>query len=205
MTLDSGLEISSYGSYYRLGQSESDGLDFQSVKDTALELGAPVIRIWAGNKSSEDADPEYRKKITEEALKCAGEAAVDGLKIAFEYHRGTLTDTNKSASLLMKECAHSAVASYWQPPLGLSVEERLKGLNAIPDERLSNIHAFQWKSFKDKIERLPLSEGIEEWKQYLAPLRDSPLKRYALIEFVRNDSPEQFLKDAETLARLIKG
>ena len=51
MTRESGLEVSSYGSYYRAG-SLSDGQSFESILDAAVALGAPSIRVWAGNQGS---------------------------------------------------------------------------------------------------------------------------------------------------------
>ena len=49
MTVEAGLEVAAYGSYYRTGVSEDDGLAFQSVLNSAIALGAPSIRVWAGN------------------------------------------------------------------------------------------------------------------------------------------------------------
>jgi sugar phosphate isomerase/epimerase len=45
LTQSAGLEVTSYGSYYRAGVSEADGVSFASVLDTAITLGAPTIRI----------------------------------------------------------------------------------------------------------------------------------------------------------------
>jgi hypothetical protein len=53
MTRDMGLSISTYGSYYRVG---TDGLPaFEVILDTAVAVGAPSIRVWAGNKNRADA------------------------------------------------------------------------------------------------------------------------------------------------------
>lgn len=49
MSLDSGITVVSYGSYYRLGQSIDE---FKKNLETAMELEAPVLRVWAGNKGS---------------------------------------------------------------------------------------------------------------------------------------------------------
>src|SRR6185312_13188931 len=48
MTAEAGLTVAAYGSYYRAGQADSSGLTFDAVLETALELGAPLIRVWAG-------------------------------------------------------------------------------------------------------------------------------------------------------------
>ena len=40
-TRDAGLEVSSYGSYYRTGVSEQEGLSFESVLETAKAMCLP--------------------------------------------------------------------------------------------------------------------------------------------------------------------
>jgi hypothetical protein len=55
-TLEAGLQIAAYGSYYRLGTGQ---LPFQSVLETAISLGAPTIRVWAGTVGSRDADSAF--------------------------------------------------------------------------------------------------------------------------------------------------
>ncbi|MHC4505194.1 MAG: sugar phosphate isomerase/epimerase family protein, partial [Planctomycetota bacterium] len=58
MTSEAGLAVSSYGSYYRVGHDEP-GL-FAPVLETAIALGAPIIRVWAGRVASREADEAYR-------------------------------------------------------------------------------------------------------------------------------------------------
>ena len=60
MTNDAGLSLSSYGSYYRVGHDEP--VPFGEVLETAVELKAPTIRVWAGKKGSNDADEAYRQR-----------------------------------------------------------------------------------------------------------------------------------------------
>lgn len=44
-------------------------------------------------------------------------------------------------------------------------------------------------------------EGEELWRRYFSLIRDLPQQRYALIEFVKGNEPEQLLDDARTLRR----
>ena len=50
MTLDSGLNISAFGSYYKFQEHNPDsaakGPRMEAVLDTAEALGTPSIRIW---------------------------------------------------------------------------------------------------------------------------------------------------------------
>ena len=44
---EAGLAIAAYGSYYRV--EHDDPAPFEPVLATAVELGAPTVRVWAGS------------------------------------------------------------------------------------------------------------------------------------------------------------
>jgi sugar phosphate isomerase/epimerase len=195
MTQEAGLVVAAYGSYYWVGDDET--ASFERILDTAGELGAPTIRIWAGRKGSQEADDNYRKKVIDESLKLAELAAKAGKTLSYEYHGNTLTDDPDSARRLMEEINHPCVKSYWQPLIHLTLEKRYNGLNAILPW-LSNVHLYTWTN---TAERLALAEGENEWKSYLQIISSKSADHFILIEFVKNDDPEIFLKDAETLRK----
>src|SRR5215207_8574190 len=56
LTSNADLSVTAYGSYFRVG--DDDRARFGEVLETALELGAPAIRIWAGRRGSAGADPQ---------------------------------------------------------------------------------------------------------------------------------------------------
>ncbi len=198
MTVDAGLKISSYGSYYYVGHEE-DG-SFSAVLDTAVELKAPAIRVWAGKQGSRDSSAEYRNYIVSESRRIADLAGESDITIAYEFHSNTLTDTNESAVSLLKDTAHDNIGTYWQPPCGASTEYYIQGLrNVLP--WLSNIHVFQWKA---NHERQLLADGGDLWRRYLSIVMDTGRDHFASLEFVKEDAVEVFLKDAETLKEQVK-
>jgi 3-dehydroshikimate dehydratase len=195
LCLDSGVATPSYGSYYRLGVSAPEGLAFGAVVETAVELGCETVRVWAGQRGSAEVSPSERAALVVEARDCAELAQAAGLTLSFEYHGNTLTDTNESALRFLEEVDHSAVRSYWQPRNGKPIDYSLSGLKEIA-KYLSNVHVFHWITSK---ERFALEEGAQAWAQYLDAIHSIPGNRYAMIEFVKGDAPEQFLADARTL------
>ncbi|MFW5985693.1 MAG: sugar phosphate isomerase/epimerase family protein [Halanaerobiaceae bacterium] len=200
MTRQAGLEVAAYGSYYRTGCKQGDiDCSFSEVLETASALGAPVIRVWAGNKSSAEADKSWWEKVIKDTKRIATAAEKEEIKIVFEYHGGTLTDTNESAVKLLQRIDHPNVGTYWQPPNNKSRDYCLQGLENVLD-LLENVHVFYWEDHQ----RLSLSEGEKDWKIYFAKMAASNRDHYALLEFVKNDSEEQFFADASTLQRLIK-
>ena len=190
-TTEAGLEVAGYGSYYRLGMNDPEA--FRASLASAVVLGAPVIRVWAGEKGSAVTNSEERRKIASDVAVIADIAAEKGIKIATEWHRNTLTDTNESAlALLLDEAAHPNFYTLWQPTPELTFEARREGLRALGG-RVLNLHVYHWPQ---RI-RMPLSRGVDEWRQYFGVLDST--ERCALIEFVRDDTEQQFFEDAAVL------
>lgn len=196
LTKDAGLKVAAYGSYYRVG--EQNEFSFGDVLKTAKALESPVIRVWAGTVGSSDANEEYWNNVVTDSQRITNAAKKENIQIAFEFHKKTLTDTNDSCLKLLKEINHDNIRTYWQPSQEMNVEERINGLHSILPY-LSNIHVFHWVDGK----KLPLESGAEEWEQYIEIIRQAPGERYAMLEFVRDNSVEQFFEDAITLKKLI--
>jgi len=211
MTEDAGLTIPSYGSYYRVGHREP--VPFELVIETAVALGAPIIRVWAGKQGTGTADEAYWARVVEDSVDCADLAAGAGLGIAYEYHGNTLTDTDEAALRLLKAVNHDAVTIYWQPRGHATVEQNLAGLTGILPW-LSHVHVQSWRPQRGQSRpqqgdgaegpaRAPLSAMAGPWSQWLGTAAVAPGNHVAMIEFVANDAPEQFLADAEVLKKLM--
>ncbi|MFC4403381.1 sugar phosphate isomerase/epimerase family protein [Gracilibacillus xinjiangensis] len=186
-----GLQVSSYGSYYKAGESEN----FDEVVKTAEALGASGIRIWPGNKGSKDADKKYRELVVNDIRRISELAKKVNISIHIEYHGGTLTDTKESARMLMNDIFDDNVWLYWQPSNDVSFEERLASIEAV-QEWISNVHIFHWESWDH---RYALADGKRYWLAYLSKIMSDGNQRHILIEFVREDSIEQFKQDARQL------
>jgi 3-dehydroshikimate dehydratase len=201
-TRAAGLEVSSYGSYYRLGRSEDERLNFQTVLDTALALGAPMIRVWPGTHGSADTLPEHREQIESELRRIATQAAEADIQIGLEYHYNTLTDSLESTLNLLKAVDHPNLTTYWQPWFD---RDRQAILDEIPQllPYLSNLHVYSWESTDTGWNRLALSDKSDFWTEALSRADQAPGDRWAILEFVRDDKPEQFLHDATTLREMI--
>ena len=198
-TLDAGLKVASYGSYYRVGTYSDAKETFKEVLSTAMALEAPNIRVWAGNQPSAAAGEDTWRKAIEESRLIADLAEKEGIKVSYEYHGNTLTDSPEAAFRLLSGVNHSNLYTYWQPAVGVGVSERIQGLQAIRPW-LSNIHVFQWR---DR-ERLELEAGAADWVRYFNAIEKGEGDRFALLEFVAEDSPVQFLKDAKTLIHWVR-
>ncbi|MEY8750640.1 sugar phosphate isomerase/epimerase family protein [Alkalicoccobacillus gibsonii] len=198
-TQKADLEVLSYGSYYRAGATQQE-YSFTDILQTAKKLGAPSIRIWAGKAGSDEVTQAERKQVVEDIQAVATLASEVGIEVHLEYHGGTLTDTSESAKELLEEINHSNVSLYWQPAVGLSVKERIASIQDVKPF-LKHVHVFHWL----KYDRLALSEGVNDWELYLDQLllEDQLLNQHFLLEFVKDEEPFQFKRDAQMLNDLI--
>lgn len=197
MTEDAGLKVACYGSYYRLGDESPVGGAFEQVLAAAVTLGAPVIRVWAGKKSPAEASDEDYERTAADLRRCAEAALREGVIVATESHVNTLTETEEAAERLFRLTGHRNARTLWQPPVDTPRDQKLKLLRAqMP--RLEHLHVYHWVNG----ERRPLSEGVDDWKEYLREAYPPEGARWALLEFVLDDSPERYLEDATTLNRL---
>jgi sugar phosphate isomerase/epimerase len=201
-TREAGLMVSAYGSYYRLGGGGKEEAPFERVLASAVGLGAPTIRVWAGRKGSADYSPQERREVIDDALRVADMAGRAGITISLEYHGGTLTDSRASVRSLLDELSHPNIEFLWQPTNGEPMEacaERL--LDVLP--RLRNVHVFHW--WPTAADRQPLIQGEARWRTYIDIVRQAGPSADFLLEFVANDSPGQFLADASTLRSWLEG
>ncbi|MDB6093662.1 MAG: xylose isomerase [Verrucomicrobia bacterium] len=201
LTLEAGLEVAAYGSYYRAGQSESSGLSFSAVLESAIELGAPTVRVWAGATGSAAADAATRERVSADLRRIAALAQAAQVSVSLEFHNGTLTDTADSTLQLLKAVDHANLFTYWQPPLDRGTEDCLADLGRLLP-RVTNVHVYHWRPAST--DRLPLAEGAERWSRFLALAEKAPGDRYAMLEFVEADAPANFLRDASTLKAWLK-
>jgi 3-dehydroshikimate dehydratase len=196
-TINAGLRIASYGSYYWIGNSENPS--FESVLKTAKALGAGIIRVWVGTFASAKADAAYYEMAAADSRRIADMAAGEGIMIAYESHDDTLNDSKESVLHLLGLANRPNVLTYWQHDLAdFSVSDRAAMLNAIRDV-LANMHVFYWTGALPKAQQRPLIEGETQWLEYLRITANTGRNHYALIEHVLHESLEQFYDDARAL------
>ena len=201
-TREAGLETVCYGSYYRVGHEVEGGqAPFSAVAETAAALGAPCIRVWAGNHGSPEADEAYFLRVCSDAVRVADMAARNGLRVAFEFHEGTLNDTPGAARKLLSALPHPNLFSLWQPLLSLDRDDQDLSLRVILP-RLAHVHVYQWVA-GHPVDRRPLGEGFVVWQNRFTEMRLANLVPDALLEFVRGDDPKLLREDAKVLADLL--
>ena len=187
-TIDAGLEVSSYGSYYWVGTNTEE--DFDKVLASAKALHAKFIRIWAGKLSSAKVDDETFNKYVEEIKGMAKKAGEEGIIIASEFHNNTYNDSYESCKKLLDAVDSPYYKTYWQT---VTFDERDGEYLKMLKEDIVNVHVFTWNDWG---KRYPLKKKAKMWQEYIDMYGKNGLYT---IEFVKKDKDKYFLKDVASL------
>lgn len=198
-TLRAGLTVSAYGSFYRMGPSTHQTLDFsESVLSCARRLQAPIIRVWAT-----DIPGTPLEALTQEAKRLADEAGRYGITICLEPHElSAISDYNRLAELV-EMAAHPFFKACWAPLSSPGRTNSEEGITLLAPH-IALIHVRNWtKSYA----RRPLGENLDCWTRVVDALaeraRRSVLDHWALIEYLENESQETLNRETEALRALL--
>lgn len=190
----------SYGTYFRC----KDVNEFKKISEAAKALGASVIRVWAGEKWSNEFSKEEFTNMVNVLKECADIAKSNNQTICFEYHHHTFNDYKESSLTLIKAINKDNVKTYWQTQYwdDKSTKEdnhkhNLESLEALK-KYIVNFHVYNWVGYLD---RYPLNGIREEMKEYLS---FGNINSVAYLEFFKDDSVDQLIEDAKTLKDIVQ-
>ena len=198
MTRESGLDVAAYGSYYRC-----DGAPFEPILETAVELSAPLVRVWAGKVDASDATESNWARMSDELARINELARAANVQVATEFHGGTLTSHGMSALRLMESKNESGFQTLWQPlrrgeNFDMKIEENLAELRAV-EPYLTYVHVYEWADDSEgKQQRLTLQNSAQ-WPRYVEELKRIGGERWLLLEFVPDDDPTILAREAAAL------
>ncbi len=108
-----GLAVAAYGSYYRIGHSEHDGLSFARAGDSPRARSAPRARVGGAawfSRSRRGVPASGRRRVR--AHRGSGRRRRGSRRL--RVPRGTLTDTAARAACWRSGPPH--LRTLWQPP-----------------------------------------------------------------------------------------
>lgn len=197
---DAGLEVPTYGSYLRCG-SEGFSTNLGEELVTAEDLGADLIRVWAGSQEYGDHDVEHWEDVVTD-LERVTEAATDrGLSVTVEKHANTVTNDLEGARRLIEAVDHEGCGLNYQPGFSIPADELEREAEILAP--LSNQLHLQGTRERTGSERAPLAEVYYDLEAVLEPFGD--FDGYAHVEFVTGDRPypEAIAADLETVRSLV--
>lgn len=189
LTREAGLTVAAYGSYYTCMPDES----FDDVLNSAVALGAKVIRVWAGKKNFIDCTEDERARLYAVLAEAVEKSEKHGITVATELHIHTLTDTTDGLIEMLANVP--GLKTYWQQSsYNLSADEECAVMEKL-GTNIVNAHINYWV---DGVQH-PLSEISDRLEKYVPALEKYTAASALMIEFVKDSDPDQFFQDAKTL------
>jgi len=188
-----GIECSSYGTYFRLGVTPIEKL--KQYIDAAKILGTNILRLWCGDKNSQDYSESEKEALFAECKAAERIARENSVVLCMECHNKTYTNKKESALELMQTVGSPHFKMYWQPGQYTSVSENIAYATLL-SPYTEHIHVFNWK----EKEKYPLSLAKDIWQEYLACFEG---KRTLLLEFMPDGKIETLKTEADALKEII--
>ena len=188
-----GITCSSYGTYFRLGQTPIGELE--NYISAAKILGTNTLRLWCGSKRGDKMSESERTYLIDECRKAAMLAEAHGVTLCMECHKGTFTENPDDAIYLMNEISSPSFRMYWQPFQWQTPEQNISNAEKIAPYA-EHIHVFNWRDDK----KFPLADAVDEWREYLNQFSGP---RTLLLEFMPNGSLGELSAEAEALENII--
>ena len=190
-----GITCSSYGTYFRLG--ETPVADLENYMKAARILGTNIVRLWCGSKSGKDMTNQERMDLLSVCKRAAAIAQSHDVKLCMECHMKTFTEDPDDAVWLMKAVDSPHFRMYWQPFQWQNTRTNLENARKIAPYA-EHIHIFHWQGER----RLPLADAIQDWRDYL---REFPAPRALLLEFMPDDQLVSLPAEAKALKTVLGG
>ncbi len=187
-----GIFCSSYGTYFRIG--ETSLAELESYIGAAKVLGTDILRVWCGNKNSQDHSKAEKERLFAECKAAAEIAERYGAKLCMECHGGTYTNECSAALELMRTVDSPSFRMYWQPNQYKTIEENIEYAKKIR-EYVDTVHVFNWSGK----EKYPLEDALETWKKYLSALGAN---KTMLLEFMPDGKLESLKREAQSLKKI---
>lgn len=194
---ESGIICNSYGTYYRIGSKNTD--EWKKICEAAAIMGSPFIRTWLGTQGSKTTSDKTYDNILDDSRIMSEEAKKYALIICNECHPNTFNDTTESSLKYLKDVGCDNIKTYYQSWYRNEPEDKEKLFALYPyvqDVHLSFSELTKFQRFHKKDEKF--IEKILSW------LKELKFDNGLMIEFVKNSSAENLIKDTERLKNLWK-
>lgn len=109
---DAKIEVSSYGSYYRVGSC--DEKEWQKICEISSAMGARAVRVWLGRADSEKTDDVTYKRLVEDAKSMCSVADAYGLIVCPECHDYTYNNNTDAFLKIQKDVGRENFRTYFQ-------------------------------------------------------------------------------------------
>lgn len=186
------IKISSYGSYFN--SKDFDKNKWEQVCNIAKIMDAASVRIWLGNKNSEDTSEKEYRKLLENTKKMCDIAAGYGLTVCPECHDNTFNNNTDAILRFKSELKKDNFRTYFQSRY-FRMEYDLDRIDRT-FEIIENVHV----SYRDlKKEQRHKKKDRNYLDTLLKKLNSKGFDGIVMIEFVDFNSELAFYNDVRKL------
>lgn len=189
---DAGIIISSYGSYYSVGNNNHK--EWITLCENAAIMGASSIRVWLGKKDSEKTtDEEYNEIITDCKALC-DIAAEYNIIVSPECHDNTFNNNTDAILRFISDLNRQNFRTYFQSRY-FRMEYDLDRIDRTY-QHILNMHV----SYSDlKREQLLRKKDKNYLDTLLRKMISKNFQGIVILEFTENSSEEAFAEDIKKL------
>ena len=109
---NAGIQICSYGSYYRAGSDNAD--EWKKICEIASAMDAKSVRIWLGKADSEKTDDSTYKNILKDIKNICAVAKEYGLIVCPECHDNTFNNNTDAFLKIHNDVGCDNFRTYFQ-------------------------------------------------------------------------------------------
>lgn len=189
-TLRAGLTTASYAALYRVDGDGELGLRFDALLEAAADLGAPMLRVFVGERASGGRARVQRVRLVEEAKRLGDRAAERGLTLCLSFGRNSYLDRYEDGVSLAGKIDHPFVRFAWEELSGSAPRQCAQSLEAAG--RAVGMLLVRHMG-KDGM-AAPLEREEAEWRQRLGAFKkvelDPKMGQFVVIAAIRDRPPE---------------
>lgn len=191
---DSGIKISSYGSYYRVGSCKKN--EWKNICEIAHRMSAESVRVWLGTSDSEKTSKEEYEKLLRDARDMCDVASGYNLIISAECHDNTFNNNTDAYLKFINDLQRENFRTYFQSRY-VKFEYDMDRIDRTIDHIL-NVHV----SYRDLIKEQRFRKKDKKYiDKILEKLISKNFDGIVMIEFTNLSSEKSFSGDVKKLRK----
>ncbi len=189
---ENGIEISSYGSYYRVGSREKE--NWKQICRNAEIMGASSVRVWLGSKNSEEFTEDEYRNLLEDLTDMCEVAEKHNLLVCPECHDNTFNNNTSAIIRLRKDLGKENFRTYFQSRY-FRFDYDMDRIERTYDF-IENIHVSYRDLYREQRFRKKDKKYLDKILKKLLQMKFNGI---VIVEFTKGSKEKNFRKDIEKL------
>ncbi len=187
-----GIKICSYGSYYRVGCGDKN--KWEEICRIAKAMGAASVRVWLGDKNSEDASQADYNRILGDLKHICTVAKKYNLLVCPECHDNTYNNNTDAFLKILNDVKADNFKTYFQSRY-FRYDYDIDRIERTFDH-IENVHV----SYRDLAREQRFKKKDKKYlDRLLKKFLEMNFDGVVLVEFTKGSKERHFLKDIRKL------